>query len=83
MNSSEEVLKMQRSFSVLSGTKKGCVWLMMIAVVLAVGSAIIAVRNNESIPGALAAPLILIAILALTRSSCARKLRDLEASLSQ
>lgn len=83
MNSPEEILKMQRSLSVASGTKKLASWLLIVAMVLAVVSFVVALRSKGPLVGSVASPLGLMMIFALLRSSSERRIREIMSVLHQ
>jgi len=81
MNMSPEVSKMQRSLRRLSAKKRATTWLLVFSAVLAIGSMVIAFLDGLIlIP---IGPLLLLTIIAYTRSSCVEEMLDLEDSLER
>jgi len=81
MTNPDEILKAQRQLSILSGTKKITLWLMVGLGVLCVVGAAMAVKEKTSISARLSGPLLTMVVFALTRSTCIKRIHELEASL--
>ncbi len=81
MNSPEEMLKVQRSVSVLSGTKWICLWLIAVSALIGAASLFFAIRSGESVLGALGFSLPMITILLLVRHDCESRLQRLRDSI--
>lgn len=81
MKSPGEVLKAQRSLNVWRGTKKAAGVLMIVATVLMIGSAIIALKKEESTYRAMRVPFSLAIILSVLFIRSDKKVLEIEAML--
>ena len=82
MSNPDKILKAQRQLSVLSGTKQITQWLLVGQGVLGAVGVVLAVKEGTSVLAALQAPLMILVVCELTRSSCAQSMLALEKVIS-
>ena len=82
MNTPDDVLRLQTQLSECSGAKRMAEWLLVLALVLLVGSAMSAVIGKESLLRVIPTPLMMIALCLHMRAQAKGRASDLEKELS-